>query len=193
MIFTQNSSMLHSPAHHFFTTLKSNKVVWTSYWRTMASLATPFSKINPCAQITEQQNNDCWIRNMEKKHEDRESRWHPLLTQCLKSLASDSSANTAYIYSGNLWRQTCCSAVDGKLQLIHAPGDKKWHKQVTMCRDSSSAWNSSVYNPTLHVVCTEPCFLLICYAYTLLYFNVFMILYFIMPVHPLVCRNTPYG
>ena len=62
--FSHNSSMLHSPAHHFFTTLKSNKVVWTSYWRTMASLATPFSKINPCAQITEQQNNvesEIWL------------------------------------------------------------------------------------------------------------------------------------
>ena len=64
MVFTQKSNMLHSPAHHFLTTLKSDKVAWTSYWRTMASLAMPFSKIDPCAQITEQQNNDCWIRNM---------------------------------------------------------------------------------------------------------------------------------
>ena len=124
MVFTQNSRMLHSPAHHFFTTLKSDKVVWTSYWRTMASLATLFSKINPCAQITEQQNNDCWIRNM-VVCEDRESLWHPLLTQCLKSLVNDSSANTAYIYSRNQWWQTCCSAIDGKLQPKHAPGDKK--------------------------------------------------------------------
>ena len=48
--------------------------------------------------------------------------------RCVGSL-SDSSANTAYIYWGSLWGQTCCSMVDGKLQLKHAPAAKKGHKQ----------------------------------------------------------------
>jgi len=38
-----------------------------------------------------------------------------------------------------------------------------------------------------------PCFLLICYPYILLRSNVFIILYVVMPVHPLVYRISPYG
>jgi len=33
------------PAHHFFTTLKSHEAVQTGHWKTMASLAIPFSKL----------------------------------------------------------------------------------------------------------------------------------------------------
>jgi len=39
-------------------------------------------------------------------------------------LVNDSSANTAYIYWRSLWGQTCCSVIDGKLQLKHAPAAK---------------------------------------------------------------------
>ena len=35
-------------------------------------------------------------------------------------LVNDSPANTAYIYWGSLWGQTCCSVIDGKLKLKHA-------------------------------------------------------------------------
>ena len=40
-------------------------------------------------------------------------------------LANDSSASTAYTYWGSLWGQTCCSVIDGKLQLKHASAAKK--------------------------------------------------------------------
>ena len=42
-----------------------------------------------------------------------------------ESLINDSSANTAYIYWGSLWGQTCCSVIDGELQLKHASAAKK--------------------------------------------------------------------
>jgi len=52
------------------------------------------------------------------------SRWHPLLTQVFEqSLVNDSSANI-HLW-GSLWGQTCCSVIDGKLQLKHAPVAKK--------------------------------------------------------------------
>jgi len=35
------------------------------------------------------------------------------------------NANIACIYWGNLWGQTCCSVIDGKLQLKHVPAVKK--------------------------------------------------------------------
>ena len=51
---------------------------------------------------------------------------------------------------GSLWRQTCCSVIDGKLQLKHVSFANKvtWTrikniKNVTRC--------SSVYNHTLHI------------------------------------------
>ena len=45
MVFAQNSSILHWAVHQPITTLKSHEVVQTGHWRTMASLATTFSKI----------------------------------------------------------------------------------------------------------------------------------------------------
>ena len=61
-------------------------------------------------------------------------------------MVSDSLANSAYIYWGSLWRQTCCSVIDSKPQVKHAPAAKKvtWTriksiKNVTRCRDSRSA------------------------------------------------------
>ena len=114
-----------APAHRFFATLKPDEVVRTSHWRTMA-LATLFSK--NCTHVHKSLSNetiitlDCWIRNM---------------VVCMKtgrvfgihsdsvfedSLVSDFSANT---YWGSLWGRTCCSVIDGKLQLKHAPASKK--------------------------------------------------------------------
>ena len=116
-----------------------------------------------------------------------------------QSLVNVSSANTAYIYWRSLWGQTCSSWIDGNLQLKHAPAAKKGtnkifkkkHSNVARCRDDRSgrddSINSSVYNPTLHILnsekicrvelCTElfyaiistlfPCFLRICYPYIL--------------------------
>jgi len=57
-------------------------------------------------------------------------------------MVNDSSANIAYIYWGSLWRQTCCSLIDGKLQLKHVLAAKKvtqTKKKVTKCRGSRSA------------------------------------------------------
>jgi len=42
-----------------------------------------------------------------------------------QSLVNYSLANTAYIYWGSLWGQTCCSVIDGKLRLKHAPATIK--------------------------------------------------------------------
>jgi len=39
-------------------------------------------------------------------------------------LVNYSSVNTAYIYWGSLWGQTCCSVIDGKIQLKHASAAK---------------------------------------------------------------------
>ena len=117
-------------AHRFFTTLKSHEEVRTSHWRTMALLAMPFSK------IVHMHANHLATKPFLFKLEirlcawRREESWHPLLTQCLKRAWSMISANTAYIYQGSLWGQTCCSVIDGKLQLKHMPvSNKKWHKQ----------------------------------------------------------------
>ena len=69
---------------------------------------------------------DRWIRNMVGVHGDRERLCHPLLTRCLnRFLVRDSSANIAYIYWRSLWGETCCSVIDGKLQLKHAPAAKR--------------------------------------------------------------------
>ena len=42
-----------------------------------------------------------------------------------QSLVNDSSANTAYTYWGSLWGEACCSEIDGKIQLKHAPAAKR--------------------------------------------------------------------
>ena len=83
-------------------------------------------------------------------HGDRQRLCHPLLTQRLnRCLVSDPSANTAYIYSGSLWGQTCCSVIDGKLQLKHAQSHS----------DESCACNCSTSCMQPH--CTMPCIRLV--------------------------------
>ena len=74
----------------------------------------------PCLQVSSGFwiiTQDRWIRNMFGVHGDRERLCHPLVR--------DSSANIAYIYWGSLWGETCCSVIDGKLQLKHAPAAKR--------------------------------------------------------------------
>ena len=68
-----------------FSSLKSHKVVWTSHWRTMASLEMQFSLVHMHKSL----NNEtiiiqgCWVSKT-CAHEDRESLHHPLLTdRCL--------------------------------------------------------------------------------------------------------------
>jgi len=86
----------------------------------------------------------CWIGCV---HEDRESLSSIVDLVFEQSLVNDSSVDTAYMYWGSMWGQTCCSVIDGKIELKHAPAAKKrWHKQdykniknVTRCRDSKSA------------------------------------------------------
>ena len=109
-----------------FITLKSHKVLQTSHWRTMASLVMPFSSLGcmhtkylatKCIIIQH-----CWIIEIWSGHGQGKA----LLTRHLnKCLVSDYSANTAYIYWGGLWRQTCCSGMGCKLQLKHTPAAKK--------------------------------------------------------------------
>ena len=84
----------------------------------------------------------CWIIEIWSDHGQGKA----LLTRHLnKCLVSDYSANTAYIYWGGLWRQTCCSGMGGKLQLKHAPAAKKsvilnkTKKCTKMYRNSRSA------------------------------------------------------
>jgi len=62
---------------------------------------------------------------LKKHHESTESESHLMAKILLPLLVNDSSAKTAYIYWGSLWRQTCCSVIDGKLQLKPPPASKK--------------------------------------------------------------------
>ena len=59
---------------------------------------------------------DCWIRNKVSCMKTGRV-CHPLLTPCLNRacMVNDCSANTAYIYWGSIWGQTCCRVIDGKL------------------------------------------------------------------------------
>ena len=53
-------------------------------------------------------------------HEDRESLWHPLLTQCLNrawSIILQPILHTSL--RKPIWGQTCCSVIDGKFQCKH--------------------------------------------------------------------------
>ena len=115
---------------------------------TMASFVTPFSSLVHMHSYHLAMNviisQDHWITNTVCVHGDREGLSHPLLTQFLtRHLVNDSSANTTCIYWGNLWGQTCCSVIDGKLQLKHASATDKRDinkaKNVMRCRDSRSA------------------------------------------------------
>ena len=79
--FTPSSA----PARCFFSTLKSHKVVWTSHWRTMASLEMQFSLVHMHKSLSNETIiiQGCWVRKT-RVHEDRESLCHPLLTdRCL--------------------------------------------------------------------------------------------------------------
>ena len=148
----QVSSNRYCTSHFIFTTLKSHKVVRTGHWRTMPSLAMPFSKIvcmptNHLAtkqllfEIVELGIRMCVWRQGESLASIVDSVFE-------ESLVSDSSVNTEYIYWGSLWGQTCSSVIDCKLQLKHAPASLKSDKLskainnikgVTRCRDSRSA------------------------------------------------------
>ena len=57
-------------------------------------------------------NKDCWSRNT--------------VSTCLETGVWTDVTNTACLYWGSLWRQTCCSVIDGKLMHLLL---KKWHKQ----------------------------------------------------------------
>jgi len=49
MVFAQKKTdfpLSSAPAHHLFPGLKSHEAVWTAHWRTMASIATPFSHVH---------------------------------------------------------------------------------------------------------------------------------------------------
>jgi len=57
----------------------------------------------------------------------------PMMTPTLsyKTIVSlnESSANTAYTYWGSLWGQTCCSMIDGKIQLKPLLKKMTWTKK----------------------------------------------------------------
>ena len=123
MIFTQNNSIFRWAVHQlitFFTALKSHEGVRTSHRRTMASFALPFFlHLYACAQITQQllkiAELEIWLRA-----------WRQGADSVFEqSLVSDSWANTAYMYWGSLWGQTCCSVIDGKPHHKHAPAANK--------------------------------------------------------------------
>ena len=81
----QHFTLSSAPAHWFFSTLKSHMVVWTSHWRTMASLEMQFSLVHMHKSLSKETNiiQGCWVRKT-RVHEDRESLCHPLLTDwCL--------------------------------------------------------------------------------------------------------------
>jgi len=133
----QHFSLSSAPAHRFFPGLKSREAIRTAHWRTMASFRRHFSsrvrmRTNHLAtkcNITQ----DCWIRNTVGVRE------------CLKKAWSGQQFFSQYCI-GSLWRQTCCTVIDDKLQLKHASAAKKvtWTnkkniKNVTRCRDSRSA------------------------------------------------------
>ena len=86
-------------------------------------------------------------------------------------LVNDSSANTANICWGSLWGQTCCSVIDGKLQLKHASAAKKvtWTVQYTtppyICGVELCTELFYAIIPNLFL-----CFLLIWYPYISLHF-----------------------
>ena len=66
--FAQNSSISHWAVHQTIATLKSDEALRTSHWRTMASLAMPFSSL---LQMRTLQRNiiitqDSWIRNVHR-------------------------------------------------------------------------------------------------------------------------------
>jgi len=93
----------------------------------MASFATPLSSLE-CIRtnhLAMKCNYYSSLLNMFGVHgdkTDRRSLFHPLLTLCLNRAWS--IANIPYIYWGSLWGQICCSVIDGKLQLQHAPAAK---------------------------------------------------------------------
>ena len=90
-----------------------------------------------CSNHLATQQNYCWIRNMVDVHGERESLSSIVGLVFEQSLVNDSSANTAYMYWGSLWGQTCCSVKDGKLQLKYAPAAKTVTSRVAI----NSTWD----------------------------------------------------
>ena len=90
-----------------------------------------------CAQRTKQRNvfitHDHWSRNTVSVLEtERVGFVNPCWLIAVTDVwISDTLAHISYIYWGSLWRQTfCCSVIEGKLQLKHAPAtDKKVNVQ----------------------------------------------------------------
>jgi len=131
--FSHNTAALYTEqctSPLLFTTLKSYKVVQTGHWRTMASFLKPFSSLvcmHTCMGTNEPWpykryiiivTTDHWSRNTISVFGDRE-RLSSIVDSVFEWMSSQwSLANTAYIYWGTLWGQTCCSVIDGKLQLM---------------------------------------------------------------------------
>ena len=55
---------------------------------------------------------------------------------------------------GNLWGETCCSVIDGKLQLKHASAAKKSdinkNKNIENARNEGSSWKDYFLSPIMH-------------------------------------------
>jgi len=108
----QHFSPSSAPAHRLFPGFRSHEAVWTAHWRTVASFATPFSfHVYECAQVL---SNEMLLLRKIAELEIQLACW-----QCLKRAWSVELFFSQYCI-GSLWGQTCCSVIDGKLQLKHA-------------------------------------------------------------------------
>ena len=117
----------------------------------MASFVMPFSSLvcmrTPVWWGTHEpwtlamiRNKDCWSRNT--------------VSTCLETGVWTDVTNTAYLYWGSLWRQTCCSVIVGKLMhLLLKEVTETRVKNVTRCRDSKIRRCYVVYRT---VICYHP-------------------------------------
>ena len=138
MVFAQNSSIFHWAVHRLIAFFQ----VWSHtrrFERLTEELWLPLRRhfssrvrmrtnhlATKCNYITQ----DCWIGN----------------TVGVRGMFEESLWLFSQYCIGSLWGETCCSVIDGKLQLKHESAAKKmtWTrikniKNVTRCRDSRSA------------------------------------------------------